>query len=240
MTRKPLGLGQGDRRRTQPRQCGRAVFLHGDDLEEVEDAQPAANPGEAASGQGMVRSGDVVPHGLGRVRPDEHRVGRSIHAEMLRRQSIGDHPRLLARSGKKDEAMLAQGLPCSGIRLHPRFQLGYHAFGESGLRRDEDRERLWIMLRLGNQLRGDVGGIAGIAGDHDLRRSREHVDGAVEGDQSLGRGHVEIAGADDLVHPLDALCAIGQRGNRLGTADAVEVLDPEQMRGGQGFRRGFG
>ena len=47
--------------------------------------------------------------------------------------------------------------------------------------------------------------VAAFAGDDDLRGAGQHVDGAVEGDETLGRGDVEIAGADDLVDTRECL-----------------------------------
>jgi hypothetical protein len=59
------------------------------------------------------------------------------------------------------------------------------------------------VLGLRDQVGGNVGRVAALAGDDDLRGAGEHVDGAVEGDEALGGGDVEIAGADDLVDARD-------------------------------------
>ncbi len=78
-------------------------------------------------------------------------------------------------------------------------------FGEIGARGDEDGQRFGIVLGLRDQVGGDVGRVAAFAGDDNLRGTGEHVDGAIEGDQPLGRGDIEIAGADDLVDARDGL-----------------------------------
>ena len=66
------------------------------------------------------------------------------------------------------------------------------------------------MFGLRDKLRGDIGGIAFVAGDNNLRRPGEHVDRAVEGDQFLGGGDVEISRANDLIDAGDGLRSIGQ------------------------------
>ena len=96
------------------------------------------------------------------------------------------------------------------------------------------------MFGLRDQVGGDVGGAAAIAGDHDFSGSGEHVDGAVEGDEALGRGDVEIAGADDLVDARDGFSAVGERRDGVGAAGAIELGDAEQVRGRERFRGGLG
>ena len=59
-------------------------------------------------------------------------------------------------------------------------------------------------------------------------------------DGDLGGGDVEVAGADDLVDGRDGLGAVGQRGDGLRSADAVELGDAGEVRGGEGFARGLG
>ena len=56
-----------------------------------------------------------------------------------------------------------------------------------------------------------------------FRRARQQIDGAIESHHFLGGGHEQISRPDDLVHPRNALCAVGQRRNRLRAADAVEL-----------------
>ena len=72
-------------------------------------------------------------------------------------------------------------------------------------RGDEDGQRLGIVLGLRDEIGRDAGRGAAFAGDDDLRGPGQHVDGAVEGDETLGRGDVEIAGANDLVDARNSL-----------------------------------
>jgi hypothetical protein len=70
--------------------------------------------------------------------------------------------------------------------------------------------------------------VAAFAGDDDLRGAGEHVDGAIKGDEALGRSDVEIAGADDLVNARNGSGAIGQRGDGVRAAEAIELRDAER------------
>ena len=69
-------------------------------------------------------------------------------------------------------------------------------------------------------------GIVAAIGDHqDFRRAGDGVDADLAEDFALGGGDIGIAGADNLVHRGDGLGAIGQGGDGLGPADAVDFGD---------------
>ena len=122
MRLKSLSLGQSqDRRRDLP-QTGAREFLHGDDLDEVEHAQPSAEARGASSRQNMVGPGSVVPGGLRRIISEENRTctddARKILArgsEMFRRDPIGPVNRLAWKTRQQDRAMLSQRLPGNRI-----------------------------------------------------------------------------------------------------------------------------
>ncbi len=76
-----------------------------------------------------------------------------------------------------------------------------------------------------------------LAGDDDLRGPGKHVDGAVEGDEALGRGDIEIAGADDLVDARNAGSSVSESGDSVRSAEAIELRDAEQVRSGERFWR---
>jgi hypothetical protein len=63
------------------------------------------------------------------------------------------------------------------------------------------------------------------ARDQHLARSGDGIDADLAEDEPLGRRHVRVARADDLVDTRNRLRAVGQRGHRLGAADAIERID---------------
>jgi hypothetical protein len=73
----------------------------------------------------------------------------------------------------------------------------------------------------------------GVGKDQDLRGTGDHVDADGAEDLTLGRRHIGIAGADDNVDRRDGLGPIGQRRDRLGAADPVDLGHPGAARGGQ-------
>ena len=88
------------------------------------------------------------------------------------------------------------------------------------------------VLRLGQQVRRDEGGVGLLVGDdHDFRRPRRHInrdDGRAE--QLFGRGDIAVARAEDFVHFRDGFGAVGHRRHRLGPADAENPVDAAEMR----------
>ncbi len=120
------------------------------------------------------------------------------------------------------------------------FRFGDHFSSKVGSRGDEDGERFRIVFGLGHKVGGDVSWVAAFAGNHDLRGAGEHVDRAIEGDETFGSGYVQIAGSDDLVDARKSCGPIGQRSDTVRSADAVELRDAEQMRRGQRLWCRFG
>ena len=90
------------------------------------------------------------------------------------------------------------------------------------------------MLGLGDQVGGGIFGPRRAVHDH------HHFAGAGDGidvdlavDVSLGQGDEEVAGPDDLVHARNALDAVGQGGDGLGAAEAIDLGDLQLAAGGQ-------
>ena len=85
------------------------------------------------------------------------------------------------------------------------------------------------MLRLGEQIGGNMGGIALAIGHHqNLRRACDHIDGNQPKDLLFRLGNKGIPRPHDLIHLGDALGSIGQCRHCLGTAhleDAVHARD---------------
>ncbi len=82
-------------------------------------------------------------------------------------------------------------------------------------------------------LRQKVGGhmlrVAAAVVDHqNLARSGDHVDVDLTEDLLLGRGHIDVAGAGNLVDPWHAFGTKGQRRNRLGSAHLENPINPGQ------------
>ena len=88
------------------------------------------------------------------------------------------------------------------------------------------------MFGLGDDVGGDVDRGSAFTGDHYLRGAGEHVDCAVECDQALGSGYIQIAWADDLVDSREGCGSICQSCNPVRSTQAVELRDAEQMRRG--------
>ena len=94
--------------------------------------------------------------------------------------------------------------------------------------------RGFVVLGLRQQIGGDPVGISRLVGDdQDFGRPRDHVDADLAEHDTLGGGDISVAGTDDLGHRLDALRAIGERGDRLRAADAVDFIDARKLRRGE-------
>ena len=104
--------------------------------------------------------------------------------------------------------------------------------------RDQQHHGVRIMLRLRHQVSRNERRLAMVTKNQPLRRTRQKIDGAIKGHNFLRRGHKQISRPHDLVYPRNAFRAVGQRRNRLRSADAVELAHSQQRRGCQrGLRR---
>ena len=93
------------------------------------------------------------------------------------------------------------------------------------------------MLGLRQEIGGDKARVgARIGQDHDLGRTGDHVDADDAENAPLGRGDEGVAGPDDLADGRDRLRAVGERGDRLGAADAIDLVDAGDARRGQDER----
>ena len=92
-----------------------------------------------------------------------------------------------------------------------------------------------VVLGLGHEVGGHDGRVGGLVGEHaDLGRAGDHVDADVAGHVALGGRHVGVARAHDLVAGRDGLGAVGDRGDGLGAADGVDLVDAGDCGGGEG------
>ena len=96
---------------------------------------------------------------------------------------------------------------------------------------DQDRLRGRVMLRLRQQVSGDLVRIVlPIGNDKDFARSCDHVDADNPIELALGLCDIGVAGTGDDVHRLDALCAVGEGRDGLRTPHAPDFVDPGHVR----------
>src|ERR1700692_3102677 len=89
------------------------------------------------------------------------------------------------------------------------------------------------MLRLRHQVTSDENWVALLADENSFGRTRQELNSTIERNQLLGRGHVAVAGADDLTHARNTLGSIGEGGNGLRPTHAVELTHAEKCRSSQ-------
>ena len=133
--------------------------------------------------------------------------------------------------------MFSQRLLSNRISLGQRSRRPRDCGGEFPRFRDQEYERIRIVLRLCHQIRCDKGWLAFVTKNQTLRRTCQEINGAIKRDNLLGSGHKQISRPDNFVYPRNAFRSVGQRGNRLRAADAVE-LTHSQQRGRRQRRRG--
>ena len=93
------------------------------------------------------------------------------------------------------------------------------------------------MLGLAQQVGSHPGGVALAVGQHqNLAGPGDHVDAHLAVDLPLGGGHIDVAGADDLIHSGDALGAVGESRHSLGAAGLEDLGHPRGGGGGQNHR----
>ena len=167
-------------------------------------------------------------------------VAWGVHGEVFGRQPIGNVAGFFIRSGDNRKSISIKSLARNRIRAAALLGLGDHSFCQILARGDEDGESFRIVFGLCRQVGSNIGCGAALARDHNLSGAGQHVDGAIKGHQAVGRGHVKIAGPNDLVDAPKARGAVCQRGYGVRAAEAIKLRDTEQVGGGQGCIRGFG
>ena len=85
-----------------------------------------------------------------------------------------------------------------------------------GLREQVNGDPIWIIVR--------------IRDDKDLRRASNHINPDMAKDAALGLGDKGIAGPCDQIDGGNGLRPIGQSGNCLCAADAINLVHPRDMR----------
>ena len=151
---------------------------------------------------------------------------------MLRRDAVGDRHRFFQIAHQDEGATIGQrGFDRLATR-HGRQQLfdaRLDAFDESGVGTDQDGLRQLVVFGLREKIHRNPVRIAGTVGDdEDFRGTGHHVDADDAENTTLGRRHVGIAGADDLVDLRHRLRAISQRPDRLRPAHGEYAIDAGQ------------
>ncbi len=199
----------------------------------------------------MVGAADIITDYLGRVASDEDgagiadfrhqriRIGR-CDLQMLGGDAVGQRNALLQVRNEDDGAEIAPA-GGSGFGTLQRLQLPvdrrldrirqHNAVG------DEDGLGAGIVFGLGEQVGGQpIGIIVAVGDDEHFRGPRDHVDADSAEDLALGGGDEGIARAGDLRDGRDGLCTIGKGSDGLCAADAINLVDARNARGGENGR----
>ena len=189
----------------------------------------------------MVRPGHVIPQRLRTVAAEEDGAGvshpaqnlhRFFHADlqMFRSDEIRDLQRHVQGAvGQDDHPVVlqrrARDLPArqNGQLL---FQLLCHLSGKGAGARHQHCRGIRVMLRLGQQIRGqDPGIVVFIRDDEHLARARHRIRRNQTVYLLLGFRHIGVSRPDDLIDLRHGLGSICQRGNGLRTADLEDLLN---------------
>ena len=131
MTMQTFSFGERDSCGTESPQAVRLIFLHGDDLEEVGDAEASAHASEAAGGECVVGAGDVVAERLRRIWADEDgagvadpcEVGFAVDGEVFGGESVGDLVCFVGGASHDCGAVATDGFASGGIGSRPALYL---------------------------------------------------------------------------------------------------------------------
>jgi hypothetical protein len=153
--------------------------------------------------------------------------------QMLGRQLIDQRNRVGKFRNGDDGAEIAPrragdfgARQCLELRLHRLLDL----IGERGVVGDQNRLRAGVVLGLRQQVGGDPIGVSRLVGeDEHLGRTGDHVDADLAEHQTLGGRHIGIAGSDNLGNRRNGLRAVGERGDRLRAADAIDLIDAGEL-----------
>ena len=205
---------------------------------------PAIGSRGSARRQGVIGTGGIVSGRLRRESADKDRTGMPHQADQALSR-IGLQDQVLRGVGIGDLGRLFQRVADHRARLGQRHtrdlcpgqlrQLGfgrrdYPVTGHS-IETDQHDLRRRIVLGLAEQVAGDEFRVGTLIGDdHHLARSRRQVDrgpARQSGNIGFGRSDIGIAGPENLVSPRQAPRTGRQGRNRLGPADRIDLVNPE-------------
>lgn len=216
-------------------------------FEKVVGAQSIREASGPAGGQDMRGSGDVIPQCDRGVVAQEDRARVLDFAEqlfgmiggdvqVLGGELVGHAGRFFLAAGQHQSTELFQRSACEITPLQfgeLLFQFGYDLIDERRMPGDQ-HARAGAVLGLRNQVAGDEVGFGGLIGEDDnFTRTGDAVDIDRAEDLTFGEGDEQVAGADDFIDRRESFDAIGHRGDRLGTPDAVHLLNAQLVASGQ-------
>ena len=117
------------------------------------------------------------------------------------------------------------------------FHFARHGGGQAFGGGEQDGGGVDIVLGLGEHVGGEVARIAVGDDDQDFGGAGDEIDADFAGEQLLGGGDVDVAGADDAVGARDGAGAEGEGGDGLRAAHLEDVADAEQGGGADRLRR---
>ena len=144
--------------------------------------------------------------------------------------SSSDRTRMMAPKSRQ----LRAGDLCARQRRELALDRRVDRVGKRALVGDQDRLGGGVVLGLRQQVgRDPVRDCRRVGDDQHFGRAGDHVDADLAEHLALGGGDIGIAGADDLGDRRDGRGAIGERRDGLRAADAIDLVDAGEMRGGQ-------
>ena len=183
------------------------------------------------------RLGGIVPQKDGARIVDTAEIFDRVFAadlQVLRGQAVCKGDGLLHGVADKDRPVILERLLHDLAALELRglaFQLFGNLFRKAQAGREQNRRGQHVMLRLRKQIRGKVHRVRRfVRQNKNLARPRDHVDVHDAVQLFFCRGHINIARANDLVHPRDGLGAIGQRRRGLRSAHQENAVHSGDQR----------
>ena len=214
-------------------------------LHEIEHGEARGEARAARRRQHVVRAADIVADHLGRVAAEKDRAGIADaprkrfgvvggDLEMLRREAVDQRRRLVEALDQDDGAEIAP----ARARRSPRAAARRAA--PRPPRRPRRRRPASSVIRIACAAAScsawasrsaaiQAGSLSASATTTHLRRPGDHVDADLAEHLPLGGGDVGVARPDDLVDRGDALGAVGKRRDRLGAADAIDLVDAGEL-----------
>ena len=220
--------GRAGARSRGARSSGSSARTNCTRLQERLEPKPARAPREPAGRQDVRRAGRVVPDDGGRPTKTVPalRIAASSGSGSSRQSSrcSGAYSSERASASSRDATSRTETLSCPATRPRNRDR-------ELAIEAQEESLAVRSVLGLGEQVGGAAGGVGRGVGDHDdLARARPAGRSRRGSNQQLRRRDPAIPGPDDLVDRRDRLRAERERGDRLGAADRVDLVDSERVR----------
>ena len=252
MRGQAFGVGDPDGVR---RDLGERARLDSHDVHvllEVGDPQRTRKARGARGGENVVHARDVVAEDRRRVAPDEHRtcvshfgheqVGvltHQLHVFGCDGVDGNDRTVTVVDEHGATAALQRRGrVLASGRCGQLPGQRGVDRVGHRFVPRHDDGTAARTVLGLGEQVGGDEFGIrGGVRDDHHVGRPREAVDADHADELTLRLCDVRVPRTDDHVDGRNRISPVRERGDGLGAADPVELVDVGEGCGGE---RGVG